>query len=336
MPSSLKIDCYAHILPLRYKDTLFDLSPLSPNQKKNIETLPTLFDMDYRFRQMDKYEGLMQVLTPSYPPLEDVGDREKAIYLARLYNDEMAELLLKYPDRFAAAVACLPMNEIDDAIEEMDRAIQELRFRGVLIYTPVYDKPLDAQEFAPLFDKMAQYNLPIWIHPKRSTEYADYKTEGRSLYEACRIYGWPYETTLAMHRLVFSGILERYPNLKFITHHCGGMVPYFADRISGFYDLHEMRGGEEYKIRLTKHPLEYFRSFYNDTALYGNPAALLCAYHFFGADHILFGTDTPHDSQHGDRYIRQTIDAIEQMAISDLDKKKIFEDNIKELLRLPV
>jgi predicted TIM-barrel fold metal-dependent hydrolase len=285
---------------------------------------------------MDKYEGLMHVIIPSYPSLEDIPDAGKAIYLAKIYNDEMAECVVKYPDRFAAAVACLPMNDIDAALKEIDRVIRDLMFRGVLIYTPISEKPLDSPEFVALFEKMAEYNLPIWIHPKRAADYADYRTENKSLYEIHRIYGWPYETTVAMHRFVFSGILQKYPNLKLITHHCGGMVPYFADRITGFYDLSKMRGGDEYKIRLTRHPLEYFRLFYNDTAIYGNPAGLMCAYAFFGADHILFGTDMPHDNQLGDRYTRQTINAIEEMAINDLDKKKIFAGNVRTLLRLPV
>lgn len=336
MAYSLMIDCCAHILPLKYKEVLYDLAPPSPNQRKNIDTLLTLFDMDYRFRLMDKYEGLVHVIIPSYPPIEKIPDKKTSTELARIYNDEMAELVLKYPDRFIAAVACLPMNDMDTALKEVDRAIQDLKFRGVMVYTPINDKPLDSTEFMPLFDKMSQYNLPIWIHPMRGPDYADYKSENRSLYEACRVYGWPYETSIAMHRLVFSGILQKYPNLKCITHHCGGMVPYLAERIEGFYDLNEMRRHGEYNTKLTKRPIDYFKLFYNDTALYGNVAALMCGYAFFGADNILFGTDMPHDNQLGDRYTRQTINAIEQMAISDLDRRKIFEDNARALLRLPV
>ena len=336
MTYSLKIDCYAHILPLKYKEALYRLAPPSPRQKKNIDTLVTLFDMDARFRLMDKYDGLTHVIVPSYPPFEDIDDLQTSIDLARICNDEIAEFVLKYPDRFVAGVAGLPMKDMEATLKEVDRAIKDLKLRGVLIYTPLNDKPLDSLELIPLYEKMSQYHLPIWIHPKRAPDYADYRTESKSLYEASRIYGWPYETTTAMHRLVYSGILQRYPGLNFITHHCGGMVPYLVDRIIGFYDLSEMRRHGDYPTELTKHPIEYFKSFYNDTALYGNTAALMCGCAFFGADHLLFGTDFSHDNQLGDRYTRQTINAIEQMAISDGDKKKILEDNARNLLRLPV
>jgi aminocarboxymuconate-semialdehyde decarboxylase len=188
----------------------------------------------------------------------------------------------------------------------------------------------------PLYEKMSQYNLPIWIHPMRTDDYADYKTENRSMYALAGVFGWPYETTIAMARLVFSGILEKYPGLKIITHHCGAMVPYFEQRITCTYDAYEMTGGERHKQGLTKALIEYFKMFYNDTALYGSTPGLMCAYAFFGADHMLFGTDMPFDNQFGERFTRQTISSIEQMDISDLEKKKIFEDNARRLLKLPV
>lgn len=129
---------------------------------------------------------------------------------------------------------------------------------------------MDSPEFLPLYEKMSQYNLPIWLPPMRGNKYADYKTESRSMYDAYHCLGWPYETSVAMTRLVYSGILEKYPNLKIITHHGGGMIPYFAQRILGFYGQEERRLGEECKFLPTKPLLDYFRMFYNDTALYGS------------------------------------------------------------------
>jgi len=330
----VKIDIFPHILPIKYKEALYKVAPQGFYIQNVIDSTPTLFDLDYRFRIMDKYEGLMQVLTLSAPPVELIADSKKAVDLAKLANDEMAELVLKYPNRFAAAVACLPMNNIDAALKEVDRAINDLKFRGVQIYTPINDKPLDLPEFFPLYEKMSQYNLPIWIHPERAADYADYRTENRSRYMIFHTFGWPYETTAAMTRLVFSGILERYPNLKIITHHCGAMVPYLEQRIIGAYDHAEALRGAKYKQGLTKPLIEYFKMFYYDTAIYGSTPGLMCAYAFCGADHMLFATDMPYDSQLGDRYTRQTIQSIEQMDISDLEKKKIFEDNARSLLRL--
>jgi len=235
-----------------------------------------------------------------------------------------------------AAVAALPLNDMEAALKELDRAITDLRFRGIQLNTPINGKPLDSAEFLPLYEKMSQYNLPIWIHPVREADHADYRTEKRSKYMIFHIFGWPYETAAAMTRLVFSGILEKYPNLKIITHHCGSMIPYLEQRIIGAYDHAEILRGAKYKQGLTKPPIDYFKIFYNDTAIYGSTAGLMCAYAFCGADHLVFATDFPYDSQFGERYIRQTIESVEQMNISDLEKKKIFEGNARRLLHLPI
>ncbi len=332
----MKIDIFPHILPVKYKEALYKIAPADFYIKDVVETLPTLYDIDHRFRIMDKFDGLMQILTLSSPPIEQIADTKKAADLAKMANDEMAALVLKYPDRFPAAVAALPLNDVEAALKELDRAIGDLRFRGIQLNTPVDGKPLDSAEFLPIYEKMSKYNLPIWIHPVREADYADYKTEKRSKYMIFHIFGWPYETAAAMTRLVFSGILERFPNLKIITHHCGSMVPYLEQRIIGAYDHAEMLRGARYKQGLTRPPIQYYKMFFYDTAIYGSTAGLTCAYAFCGADHLVFATDFPYDSQFGERYTRQTIESIEQMKISNLEKKKIFEDNARELLRLPI
>jgi predicted TIM-barrel fold metal-dependent hydrolase len=330
-----KIDIFCHILPVKYKEAFYKITPPNFYLKNVIDSLPTLFDLEHRFRIMDKYEGLMQVLTLSLPPIEFIVDGQKAVELARLANDEMAELVLKYPDRFAAAVASLPMNDIDAALEEADRAIKDLNLKGVQLFTPMNDKPLDLPEFMPIYEKMSQYDLPIWIHPTRTADYADYRTEHRSRYMIFSNLGWPYETAAFMTRLVFSGVMEKYPNLKIITHHCGGMIPFLEQRMVGSYEHADILRGAKYKQVLTLSHIDYFKMYYYDTALYGSTPGLMCGYAFCGADHMVFGTDMPYDSELGDRYTRQTIKSIEQMAISALDKKKIFEDNAMRLLHLP-
>jgi aminocarboxymuconate-semialdehyde decarboxylase len=137
-----------------------------------------------------------------------------------------------------------------------------------------------------------------------------------------------------MTRLVFSGILEKFPGLKIITHHCGGMVPYFVERIIGGQDYAEVCCNAKFKRGLSKPPIDYYRTFYADTALYGASASLMCGYDFFGPDRIVFGSDMPYDSEGGDRYVRQTIEAIERMDISDADKQKIYEGNARKLLKI--
>lgn len=107
----MKIDVFPHILPIKYKEALH--KEIGPGHLKELhEIVPTLTDLDYRLRIMDKFEGLMQVLNIAAPPVENIGNKQKAVDLARLANDEMAELVHKYPDKFPAAIACLPMNDM--------------------------------------------------------------------------------------------------------------------------------------------------------------------------------------------------------------------------------
>ncbi len=330
----MKIDAYTHVVPEKYKDALYAAIPPQVPIRKIIDSLPTLHDMDHRFRIMDKFGDLKQVITLGIPPLEEIAPPDKSPDLARLANDEMAELVHKYPDRFVAAAASLPLNNMDAALAEADRAINELGFKGVQISTPINDKPLDSPEFMALYDKMAEHDLPIWIHPVRPGNYADYRTEEMSNYMIFIVFGWPYETSTAMTRLVFSGVFEKHPNIKFITHHCGAMIPYLKDRIACVYDNAKLRQRENFEERLTKSPLEYFKMFYFDTAINGNTAGLMCGHDFCGTEHMLFSTDMPYDNELGERFTRQTIDAVEQMDLPDSEKKKIFEDNVRGILRL--
>lgn len=335
LPYSLKIDAYAHIVPPKYREALYKVAP--EMHDRQVLPSPPLYDLDHRFRIMDKYEPLRQVLTLGRIPVEHVAGPAKAAELAERANDEMAELVNKYRDRFVAALATLAMNNMDAALKETDRAIKDLKFKGVYLHTPVDEKPLDAPEFLPLYEKMSQYDLPIVIHPMRRVDHPDYLTEKESKYNMFSLFGWPYDTTSAMARLVFSGIMEKYPNLKIVTHHLGGMVPFYAERIRQFTQMFSLNSELGEGLFLKREIVDYFKMFYADTAIYGNPTALMCGHDFFGPDRILFGIDFPlGDIEHGDRNYRQTINAIEQMDITDEDRKKIYEDNARKLMRLPV
>lgn len=331
----MKIDIFPHILPIKYMEALHKEKGLGHFERLH-KVIPTLFDLDSRFRIMDQFDGLMQVLNIAAPPLENIQNLQKAQELAMMANDEMAELVLKYRDRFAAAIACIPMHDMDVALRELDRAINQLNFKGVQIFTPINDKPLDSPEFFPLYEKMCEYNLPILLHPQREGDYPDYRTEEVSKYTLSSSLGWPYETTTAMVRLVLSGVMEKFPELKIITHHCGGMVPYMINRIAGFVEAGEIFGSRKGPGNLRKPVKEYLKMFYADTAIYGYTPGLMCGCTFFGAQNLVFGTDMPFDSQFGLRYTRETIESIEQMDIPDVEKKMIFEDNARRICRLSV
>ena len=332
----MKIDVFPHILPPKFKEALVKRGPGTFRQSvwnKYLDVLPTLWDLDRRFRIMDRFEGVAQVLTLASPAIETLFESKDAVEFARMANEEMAELVAKYPDRFPAAVASLPMNDLDAALEELDRAISKLGLKGIQLDTNINGKPLDSPEFMAIYEKMAGYDLPIWVHPKRERPGPDYSTEKESKYLISSLFGREYETAAFMTRLVFSGVFEKYPRLKIIAHHFGGMVSFLEKRIDGLYDLHEKVLGQKYTQNLTKRPIDYYHLFYCDTA-YGSAPGLMCVSSFFGIDHLLFATDMPYDNELGERKIRETIRSIEQMDISELDKKKIFEENAKRLLRL--
>jgi len=236
---------------------------------------------------------------------------------AREHLDELAELVDRYPDKFVAGVACLPMNDIDAAVKEAERAITKLGLKGVQIYSRINGEPLSEPKFKPLWETMARLDLPIWIHP------ATYDKLDNDI----GLFSWPFETSSAMFRLVTAGVFNDYPNIKFITHHCGAMVPFFQKRIKWVLSL--VPG----MYPTIKHPEEHFRKFYNDTAVYGNTSALMCGYDFFGPDHLLYGTDCPLGPKFG--LTGETAESIERMAIPAAEKEKIFFGNAANLLTLP-
>jgi predicted TIM-barrel fold metal-dependent hydrolase len=284
---------------------------------------------------MDAYPEVRQILTIAGPNVESITSPRDAVECARIANDEMAELVAKYPDRFVTACACLPMSDVDATLAEIDRAIGELGFRGVEIFTDINGKPLDAPEFLPIFEKMQAYDLPILLHPRRTNSTPDYATEDRSRFLVYTNFGWPFESSAAMARLAFGGVLERCPTLTIITHHAGGLIPFFHKRIELSWDFNRERMGyQDDGQTLSRSPIDYYRRFYCDTAIQGNTPALMCAYEFFGADHMVFATDTPYDNELGSRLYRETIPAVAAMPIAEADRRKIFEGNARRLFKL--
>jgi aminocarboxymuconate-semialdehyde decarboxylase len=331
----MKIDIFTHVMPKRYKEALYRYADRFPTEKAVQDRRPTLTDHDARLRKMDGYPDLVQVLSTTMPPLEEIVGPDEAAELARICNDEMAEMVAKNPGRYVAAIANLPLNNMDASLKEAERAVTKLGFKGIQIYTRLNGKPISTDEMMPLYRMMCDYDLPIWIHPMRSSSQPDYSAETASFHQLFSIIGWPYDTTAAMLRLIFAGIFEKLPTIKFITHHLGGMVPYFSDRIVVHYNNGLQRLGADRFPGLTRHPIEYLRMFYADTALDGNSNyALECGLAFFGEDHVLFGTDMPYDVENGGVSIRETIRAIDGMKISDAARAKIYEGNARRLLHL--
>ena len=333
----MKLDCYTHIFPVDFFDRMQEVVENQAPIKRWLN-IPMLYDVDARLRIMDTFGDYQQVLTLSAPPIEAMAGPDVTPGLARMANDGMAALVKKYPDRFPAFVASLPMNNPEEASKEVDRAVKELDARGIQIFTNVNHEPLDQEKYWPIFEKMAGYDLPIWLHPARGQEFPDYLTEKDSQFEIWWVMGWPYETSVAMSRLVFWGIFDKLPNIKIITHHMGAMIPYFEGRIGpGWDQLGSRQANENYaelKASLKKRPIDYFHMFYADTALFGGYAGTECGLSFFGKDRCLFASDCPFDPEGGPMYIRETIKVLDKLKVSDADREDLYLNNVRRLLKL--
>ena len=333
MPNDTIVDIYCHIAPEKFFQEMNRIAPRLGNIAARLRGVKKLFDLDERFREMDQFGDYRQIISLPNPPIEDFAPGAVGLELARIGNDAMAELCVRHPQRFPTFVAALSLTDVTGSVAEARRAVKELHAGGVQIFTNVAGRPLDEGTFEAIFATMAELDLPIWLHPARTASMTDYPAEPKSRFEMWWCFGWPYDTSVAMVRMVFNGLLDRYPNLKIITHHLGGMIPFYDGRIGpGLQVLGSRTSDEDYSKVLPslKRPhLDYMHDFYGDTALFGGGIqAVRCGLEFFGADHVVFATDTPLGP------IAPTIDTIRRLDIADGDRRKIFAGNAERLLKL--
>jgi predicted TIM-barrel fold metal-dependent hydrolase len=332
MASDTIVDIYCHIFPDKFFQEMNRIAPRLGNIAARLRGVKKLFDLDERFREMDQFGDYREIISLPNPPIEDLADGEIGLNLARIGNDAMAELCTRYPARFPTFVAALSMTDVEGSVKEARRAIKDLGAGGVQIFTNIAGRPLDDKAFEPIFATMAELDLPIWLHPARAAGMPDYAKEQKSRFEMWWCFGWPYDTSVAMVRMVFCGLFDRYPGLKIVTHHLGGMIPYYDGRVGPGLDVLGSRtSDEDYSNILPslKRPhLDYMRDFYGDTALFGGGVhAVRCGLEFFGADHVVFATDTPLGP------IAPTIESIRRLEIADGDRHKIFAGNAERLLK---
>ena len=333
---SLKIDVFNHIIPKHCFDRMRAVA-VNPGAIKRWLNIPFLYDIEVRFRMLDEFgPDYRQILSLSAPPIESINpDRQITIDLARLANDAMADLVRAHPGRFPGFIASLPLNDADASVAELERAVTSLGALGVQVFSNVNGVPLDDERFFPLFATADRLACPILLHPARGAGFADYPGESKSRYEIWWTFGWPYETSAAMQRLVFSRLFERLPSIKIVAHHLGAMIPYFEGRIGYGLDQFGARtSDEDYGALLAsmpKRPYDYFKMFWADTAVFGSAAATECGLKFFGLDQVVFASDAPFDPEGGPMYIRETIKVIDNLAIAESDREKIYRRNAERL-----
>jgi predicted TIM-barrel fold metal-dependent hydrolase len=317
---AIVIDGFSHFLPKAFAEELSQTYPT--DELQGLTDLAYFSDLEDRVRVLDKFKIDRQVLTLARPNIWINMPKDIALKITRFANDALAKATKQFPERFIA-VGTLPMLS-EEFSSEFDRCIEELAMAGIQIFTNIEGKPPDDPEFRWFFSKTNSTRIPLWVHPQVRNEWPQE-------FALDKILGWPFDTSLVMSRLVFSGIMEEYPDLRIITHHMGGMIPYFSERIKGSYEGREMFIQAGF-VSLPKDPLEYFRRFYGDTVLNGSVPAFECGYKFFGPEHILFATDYPFGPKKGERWIEGALHQIMAAHLPQKEKDQILGGNLQRLI----
>ena len=321
----MKIDIHSHIVERHYIDSLKDLLGLAVQCPAPGHTLlrrdghtvawyrDEMFDPEFRLREMDRKGIDIRVLSLSTPNVY-CWPRDAQIKMARLMNDATMRLCGAHPDRFAG-LASLPLIDIDASLTELNRTRDELKMVGVMIGSNVAGLPMNDPKFEPLWCRINELKLPVFEHPMFPAHIGDMEE-----FELPLRVGFVFDTTLAVTRMIYSGIFERYPDFPYIMAHTGGTLLMVIQRLdNGYYLFPDCRE------HITKPPSHFAKQLYYDTASFFGPA-LRMAYDYVGADHLLFGTDDP--------FINSDTKHVENMSFDAGDEVKILGANAARLLNL--
>jgi predicted TIM-barrel fold metal-dependent hydrolase len=273
---------------------------------------------------MDKFGIDKQILSLAGPTLDDLPSNVPVEEFNKIYkagNDGIAKIAENSSGRFKG-IATVSLLDVQAAVEETGRAVKDLGLLGVQVLSNVRGKPLDSPEFEPFYAKISQLSCGLWIHPSYIRTIYDWMNDD---YNMNMMMGWGIDTALATFRIFRGGILERHPDLKIITHHLGTLIPLMAGRINGFVMGQDKNDAPP--LPLKKTPIEYLKMFYVDTAEGMWKPAMDLAYGFYGASHMLFGTDYPW----GDT--AKIIDNIKALNIAEEEKKMILGENALKLFK---
>jgi uncharacterized protein len=280
-------------------------------------------DLEVRLGLMDKYNIEVQALSLTAETLRGFTV-EEAVEICRLANSDNYEVCKAYPDRFVN-ICIMPLIDMKSTMKEFDRCVNELDCRAITVASNQEGKGLDSPEYFPFYEKLVEHDLPLFIHP---THWGSYPLADDSFgSEFMGTFGWPFDSTLAVWRLIFGGVIDRFPTIKVVMHHLGAMFPFFAGRIDNVY--------LRVKDKLPRNISEYWGNIYGDTALSGGiPAAYSCGYAFFGPNRIMFATDYPFGGEGGEQFIRENLAGAKSMSIPREEMEKILTGNARRLLKI--
>lgn len=325
----LIIDFHNHFYPKAYLDELKKGKGYASVSKDTRNRLVIHYKGDYnvivspfvdlgeRVRAMNRCNVDLQVLTLTTPCVER-ETRQRGIKLAKLANDGFGEIVDKQPDRFTA-LAALPLQDPEAATDELQRAIKECGLKGATLMSNANNQPLDSPKFMPIYEQAARLDVPLFIHPT-----SPINSVAMEEYRLVPILGFGVDTTLAVLRFVFSGVLEKVPNLKLVASHLGGVFPYLRGRIETAFNAYP-----ECKVNISKPPSHYLKRIWVDSVCYDSDV-FMSYYRYSGGDKIVLGSDFP--LQISD--LEKSVERIKQMSIDDQEKRKILGENAEKLLKL--
>lgn len=298
-----------------------------------LESKPHASNLEKRIADLNKYKidyevaTIQPTLDPNLLPVRD----EKLEDYCRVANDSLAQMMNDSKGRIYS-LGSIPIKATEEiARGEMRRAVKDLGMRGFSVLSNIDGTPVDAFEF--VWSEASHLGVPIWIHPADAPQNQCRRYEDE--YDLLHVLGWPYETSLLLSRLVLSGIMDRYPNLNVVSHHLGGMVPYLAGRISESYDGKTIAKPDQSPAKLAKSSvLEYFKSFYYDTAVGGSDVAIKCCIDTFGVERVVFATDYPWGPDGGRARLASYPGKVRNLKLLKEDEERIFSGNVSRILKL--
>lgn len=330
------IDAHTHMLHEKTVEQLAAIGGAELKARlKHIHELgrkrPVAVNVAARVAQIKRHNYDYQLATPQLDANPFDVDDETRLKIARLINDGMARIT-EESKGIVLAAASIPLDSLQaGGLKEMERATRTLGIKAIGVMSNIRGKPLDSPQYLPFWARAAELDVPVYIHPVDPASSAGRTYEKE--FDLTHNFGWPFETVLALARLVFSGIMEKHPKLKVVSHHLGGgLIPFFMGRT---LETYENERQQEMLGKTLKRPLkEYFGLFYYDTAVGGHPPAIRCTIDTFGVDQIVFATDAPWGPRGGDDRLRDYPGVIKSLGLSEKDHNKIMAGNARRLLKI--